>query len=133
MREPSGKVREFRVVRSRGDRRRSARLQPEQVGFSCEALLRPTLGVRIMNISRRGALVASAGPLRPEAAADLLLRSEEGQYAMHGRVAHCWVDSLAPLRFLSRVVFEGESGRLSDVEATQAYTGEIVIDLRDGA
>jgi hypothetical protein len=131
MRKSPGKACELRIVQSQRDRRRSARLQPEQVGFCPAGLLRPGLGVTIMNISRGGALVASPGPLRPEAAADLLLRSDEGQYAMHGRVAHCWVDSLAPLRFLSRVVFEGETGRVPDLEATPAYTGEIVIDLRD--
>lgn len=120
------------MITRHDERRRSARLPPVQVGFSAEGLLRPGLDVRILNISRGGALVASPGPLRPSAQADLLVKSDEGQYALHGRIAHCWVDSLTPLRFLSRVVFDGETGRVPDVQvAAPAHLGEIVIDLRD--
>ena len=133
MQQSAGKVREFGIVRSAADRRRSPRVQPQAAGFSQEAFLRPGLGVNVLNISRGGALVASSGPLRPDGAADLLLRSDAGQYAMHGRVAHCWVDSLAPLRFLSRVIFDGESGGVPEVEVTPDYGDEIVIDLRGSA
>lgn len=119
------------MITQHNERRQSARVPPTQVGFSPEGLLRPGLDVQILNISRGGALVASPGPLRPEASADLLLRSEEGQYALHGHIAHCWVDSLAPLRFLSRVVFDGETGRVPDTPSAVAHAVEIVIDLRD--
>jgi hypothetical protein len=120
------------MITQRSERRHSARLPPDQVGFSADGLLRPGLDVRILNISRGGALVASPGPLRPQAQADLLVRSEEGQYALHGHIAHCWVDSLSPLGFLSRVVFDGETGRVPDLQVVApAHVGEIVIDLRD--
>jgi len=115
-----------------GERRHSARVPPEQAGVAAVGLLRPGLDVRIMNISRGGALVSSPGPLRPDAQADLLVRSDEGQYALHGRIAHCWVAALTPLCFLSRVVFDGETGRVPDLQpAATAHAGEIVIDLRD--
>jgi hypothetical protein len=124
--------RTFRIVTQRPERRRSARVAPHEAGVASEGVLRPGLDVQVLNISRGGALLASPGPLRPEAPAELLLRSEVGQYAMHGHVAHCWVECLAPLRFLSRLVFDGETGRVPGLApAHTARSAEIVIDLRD--
>ena len=90
------------------DRRRERRHSSEHTGWKSEAVLRPGLLVRILNISSRGVLVQSPGRLRPGRMVELQLAPLEGDRGpvVAGRVGRCRVVRLNPLLFHGVVVFD---------------------------
>ena len=89
--------------------RRGERRQPsEHTGWKPEAVLRPGLLVRILNMSSRGVLVQSPGRLRPGRTVELQLAELDGDRrpVVAGRVGRCRVVHLDPLLFHAVVVFD---------------------------
>jgi hypothetical protein len=94
------------VLSAAGERRREARAAPGALGWEAEAVLRPGLSVRVLDLSPGGALVESSTAVRPESTTELQLSAERGRAAVRAYVAGCWVDGLAPLRYRARLVFD---------------------------
>ena len=90
------------------DRRRALRRTPAVAGWSGDAVLRPGLIVRIINIGPFGALVESAARLRPGRIAELQLAAAgtDRKQVVPGRVARCHVITLQPLVFHGAIAFE---------------------------
>ena len=62
----------------------------------------------LLGISAGGALVESAGPVRPGVRTDLALESADGPRCVRRvEVLRCWVHRLAPLAFRSALQFLG--------------------------
>lgn len=91
------------------DRRRGARAKPADTPWQAEAVVRPGLVVRVLDISPHGVLVESSGRLRPGRSAELQLSFMEGEGRLlaRGLVCRCYVAGLAPLRYQGAIVFEG--------------------------
>ena len=90
------------------DRRREHRVAPWRFGVLPVAVMRPGLDVAVIDISAGGALVESAGPVRPGVRTDLALESAEGPRCVwRVEVLRCWVHRLAPLAFRSALQFLG--------------------------
>jgi hypothetical protein len=89
------------------DRRRAHRATPDAAGWRPEALLRPGLVVRIVNIGPYGALVESQARLRPGRSAELHLVTSgaEQKHVVHGRIERCHVAGLTPLHFRGAIEF----------------------------
>lgn len=90
------------------DRRRGQRKAPTLSGWNGDALLRPGLPVRIVNIGAYGALVECQGRLRPGRRAELqlMLAGSERKQIVPGRVERCQVIGLQPLCFHGAIAFE---------------------------
>jgi hypothetical protein len=90
------------------ERRRGHRETPASSGWSGEALLRPGLFVRIVNIGPFGALVECQARLRPGRHAELQLMpaGTERRQLVPGRVERCEVVALQPLSFRGAIAFE---------------------------
>lgn len=90
------------------DRRRAGRRPPDVAGWSGEALLRPGLLVRIVNIGPFGVLVESTAGLRPGRHAELQLMEAgtDHRVLVPGRVERCQVIGLQPLSFRGAIAFE---------------------------
>ena len=90
------------------DRRRGRRETPTLCGWSGEAVLRPGLLVRIVNIGPFGALVECRARLRPGCPAELQLvpAGTERKQVVPGRVARCEVVALQPLNYRGAIAFE---------------------------
>jgi hypothetical protein len=90
------------------DRRRGQRGAPDHSGWSGEAVLRPGLLVRIVNIGPFGALVECQARLRPGRRAELQLipAGSERKQVVPGRVERCEVIALQPLCFHGAIAFE---------------------------
>jgi hypothetical protein len=90
------------------DRRRGQRGAPDHSGWSGEAVLRPGLRVRILNIGPFGALVECQARLRPGRRAELQLlpAGSEQKQVVSGRVERCEVITLQPLSFHGAIAFE---------------------------
>jgi hypothetical protein len=95
------------------DRRAEARLSAEVLGLEGEARLTLGVHVRVVNVSRHGALLESAEWLRPGTTTELrLTRPEDGSgpaqlLAASGTIVRCWVHRLSPLRYRAALVFAG--------------------------
>jgi len=89
-------------------RRRDRRTAPAGTPWQAEAVVRPGLVVRLLNISARGALVESAGRLQPGRLAELQLTAVDGdvRQVARGVVGRCQVARLTPLRYQGAIVFE---------------------------
>ena len=86
------------------DRRREHRVAPWRFGVLPVAVMRPGLDVAVIDISAGGALVESAGPVRPGVRTDLALESADGPRCVRRvEVLRCWVHRLEPLAFRSAV------------------------------
>ena len=90
------------------DRRREPRVVPWRFGVLPVAVMRPGLDVAVIDISARGALVESAGPVRPGIRTDLALGAADGPRCVRRvEVLRCWVHRLTPLAFRSALEFLG--------------------------
>lgn len=94
---------------ARPDRRCATRLRPDESRWKPEAVLRPGLAVRLIDIGPRGALIESAARLRPGRRAELQLAAHgtEQRELVTGRVERCHVSRLNPLLFRGAIAFEG--------------------------
>jgi hypothetical protein len=90
------------------ERRRGHRDTPASSGWSGEAVLRPGLLVRIVNIGPFGALVECHARLRPGRRAELQLipAGTERKQVVPGKVERCEVVALKPLSFRGAIAFE---------------------------
>ena len=98
------------------DRRRARREGAGVEGWREDAVLRPGLLVRIVNIGPYGALIECQARLRPGRSAELQLvtaRSERKQ-VVTGRVERCRVVRLTPLLFHGAIVFDATLGSFPD-------------------
>jgi hypothetical protein len=76
------------------------------------AVVRPGVGVAVLEISRGGALVESAAPIRPGARTELTLEAPSGRRWLVGaRVLRCWVTALDPLRYRCAMQFDDGAPR----------------------
>ena len=89
-----------------GERRQAPRVAPHRTPWCADAVLRPGQPVRLVNISRTGALIESVGRLRPGAAADLHLIGVSARQHVRGRVERCQVVGLDPLCYRGAIVFD---------------------------
>ena len=90
------------------ERRRMPRLAPESTGWSEDAVLRPGLVVRVVNIGPLGALLESTCRLRPGARTELHLTAchADRRLVVGGRVGRCQISRLEPLRYRGAVEFD---------------------------
>lgn len=90
------------------DRRRALRRPPDVAGWSGDAVLRPGLVVRIVNIGPFGALVESRARMVPGRIAELQLiaAGTEQKEVVIGRIERCQVIGLQPLSFRGAIAFE---------------------------
>lgn len=90
------------------ERRRGPRVPPDESPWRAEAVLRPGLLVRVINIGPRGVLVESPARLRPGRRAELQLAAldSDGRRVFTGRVERCQVVRLEPLCFHGAIAFE---------------------------
>jgi hypothetical protein len=90
------------------DRRRARRGSADLAGWSGDAVLRPGLLVRIVNIGPLGALVESPARLRPgrNAELQLVVAQTDQKQVVAGRVERCQVIALKPLSFQGAIAFE---------------------------
>lgn len=98
------------VVVATAERRKGTRVQPDQSPWKADAVLRPGLLVRLVNIGPHGALVESTVRLRPGRRAELQLSAwaVDGRHTVTGRVERCRVVRLDPLRFQGAIAFDAE-------------------------
>lgn len=96
------------VARRADERRRARRAGPGCAGWKPEAVLRPGLLVRVINIGPYGALVESQARLRPGRLAELQLITAEADHKrlVTGRIERCVVVRLEPLLFQGAIAFE---------------------------
>jgi hypothetical protein len=93
------------------DRRTEARLSAEVLGLEGDARLTLGVHVRVVNVSRGGALLESGEWLRPGTRTELrLARPVDGAehpqlLAATGTIMRCWVYRLSPLRYRTALVF----------------------------
>jgi hypothetical protein len=70
-------------------------------------VIRPGLSVSVVTISPRGALVASAVPIRPGVRTELTLDTTDGRrWPVGVEVLRCWVAALDPFRYHAAIRFE---------------------------
>ena len=97
------------------DRRRGSRAGPEGEGWRADAVLRPGLAVRVVNIGTFGALVECQARLRPGRSAELqLMNHQDRKLIVSGRVERCHVVRLEPLCFQGAIAFDGSLARASE-------------------
>ena len=95
------------------DRRSAPRLSAEVLGLDADGRLTIGVHVRVVNISRGGALLEQGEWLRPGTRTELrLTRPGDGampseRLAAPGIAARCWVHRLSPLRYRTALVFTG--------------------------
>lgn len=91
-----------------GERRAAPRCTPPGFGVVNVAVIRPGLTVSLVTISRRGALVESAAPIRPGVRTELTLDGADGRrWPVGVEVLRCWVAALDPVRYLAAMRFDG--------------------------
>ena len=80
----------------------------EEAGWQAEAVLRPGLLVRIVNISATGVLLESPARLRPGRRAELQLTAGDGETRplCAGRITRCAVVGISPMVFRGAVALE---------------------------
>jgi len=90
------------------DRRGSARLIPPEWPIDLSARIRPGHGVRVMNLSPRGALVESRQRLAPGRTVELQLEAAGARHATRARVVRCYVSAVAAdiVMFRGALAFE---------------------------
>ncbi len=84
------------------------RLQPESTGWNEEAVLRPGLLVRVVDIGPLGALLESPVRLRPGIRTELQLSANHAdrRLIVSGRVGRCHIATLDPLRYRGSIEFD---------------------------
>lgn len=105
------------VATASTERRLGTRVGPDASPWRAEAVLRPGLLVRLVNIGPRGALVESPGRLRPGRRAELQLcsRDSDSRQLICGRVERCHVVGLGPLSFHGAIAFDAAPGSTSGI------------------
>ena len=90
------------------ERRDVRRMKADEAGWHEEAILRPGVLVRIINVSASGALLESSARLRPGRRAELQLTACAGEARplCTGRITRCAVAGLDPMVFRGAVQFE---------------------------
>ena len=88
------------------DRRCGERVPQPHTTWQIDALLRPGLPVRLVNISERGALVEARDRMRPGARTELQLAGPGTRQSMPGRVDRCHIAGLDPLCYRGAVLFD---------------------------
>ena len=95
------------MIHGGDDRRRGPRDAPDLAGWRPDAILRPGLPIRIVNIGPYGALVECATRLRPGRRAELqLITAAERKQVIAGRIERCQIVDLRPLNFRGAIAFE---------------------------
>ena len=100
-------------IESVADRRSAPRVSAEVLGLDADGHLAIGVHVRVVNISRGGALLEQGEWLRPGTRTELrLTRPADGampleRLAAPGIAARCWVHRLSPLRYRTALVFTG--------------------------
>ena len=95
------------------DRRSEPRLSAEVLGLDVEARLTVGVHVRVVNLSRGGALLEQGEWLRPGTCTELRMgrpvagSAQPQQLVASGTVERCWVYRLSPLRYRTALVFSG--------------------------
>jgi hypothetical protein len=117
------------------DRRTEPRLSAEVLGLDTDARLTVGVHVRVVNVSRGGALLEQGEWLRPGTRTELRL-TRPTDAAAHGKllaatgtVARCWVHRLSPLRYRTALVFNAAR----PVPPAESVDAEVEIDLSEGA
>jgi hypothetical protein len=90
---------------ARANRRRHERIPAELTPWDRSALLRPGLDVRLVNLSRGGALVESGNRMNPGVRTELQLRGARRR-TVCGRIGRCYVTSLDPIRYHGAIAFD---------------------------
>jgi hypothetical protein len=90
------------------ERRRTPRVAPGSAGWREDALLRPGLAVRVVDIGPLGALLESSRRFRPGVRTELHLRAShvDRRLIVSGRVARCHVVDLDPVRYRGAMEFD---------------------------
>lgn len=95
-----------------GERRAAPRSTAPGFGIVDIAVIRPGLTVSVVAISRRGALVESAAPIRPGVRTELTLDAADGRrWPVGVEVLRCWVATLDPVRYRAAMRFDTRSGQ----------------------
>lgn len=92
------------------ERRRAVRVRPDQGPWRAEAVLRPGVPVRIIDLAPHGVRVASPARLRPGRRAEIQLvaHATEERCLVSGHIGRCRVIQLSPLCFEGVIEFETE-------------------------
>lgn len=88
------------------ERRRDHRIEPARTSWRADAVLRPGQSVRLLNVSRCGALVESSARLRPGVRTELQVVGPGARQTIRGRLERCHVAALDPLRYRGVIVFD---------------------------
>ena len=96
------------VAAALAERRKARRVSAEEAGWQEEAVLRPGLLVRIVNLSAMGVLLESPARLRPGRRVEVQLTSSAGDARplCDGRITRCAVTGISPMVFRGAVLFE---------------------------
>jgi hypothetical protein len=97
------------LVTAIAERRQATRVVADAAGWKVDAVLRPGVLVRILNISPHGVLLESTARLRPGRRAEMQLTAAEGEQRPHciGRITRCLVVGVSPLVFQCAIAFDG--------------------------
>jgi hypothetical protein len=90
------------------ERRRARRIRPEHGPWKAEAVLRPGVPVKIIDLAPHGVRVASHARLRPGRRAEIQFTAHDSdeRCLVAGHVGRCQVTQLAPLCFEGVIEFE---------------------------
>lgn len=90
------------------DRRRGIRATPGHWGWRDEAILRPGVAVRVVDLSEHGVRIDAPARLRPGRPAELQLAHDttDERRLLRGRVGRCQVTALHPLRYEGTIEFD---------------------------
>jgi hypothetical protein len=104
------------AVTARRERRRADRSGPDRAGWRTDAVLRPGLLVRVVNIGPYGVLLECPSRLRPGRTAELQLVSaaSDRKQVVAGRIERCHVVRLQPLGFCGAIAFDAALDRPAD-------------------
>ena len=112
-------------------------MSAEVLGLDTDARLTVGVHVRVVNVSRGGALLEQGEWLRPGTKTELrLTRPGEGDrhgelLAAPGVAARCWVHRLSPLRYRTALVFNGGQP-VGPTSLAGPDSGEVDIQFTDG-
>ncbi len=107
-------------ARIEAERRATPRRSSAATIWLPQAILRPGLDVRVVNLSAGGALVHSGSRLRPGTSTELQLFSDRRRRAVRAVIGRCRVARLQPLVYEAALCFEepfdpGEKSHADDM------------------
>jgi hypothetical protein len=112
-----------RRVNNGVDRRSAPRLSPDRTSWLEIAILRPGKEVRVVNLSRGGALVESPTRILPGSRTELQLVGERRR-RVRGHIGRCVVSALNPVCYQAALIFEEQLGGLSGHDAEPPLSPE---------